>query len=416
MPDPAAGSDRRRPRTGVGRGSWLARGVIVAGQSTQAVGVAAIALFMPIICADLGLSFGQAGLLAAVTTLTYALMQMPAGLAAQRWGARRIFSLGLLGTNILGLVFALSSAFPMLLAVQAVAGLCRGLMFVPGLILITEQFAESMRAAAMGLLFAGGLSAYVTVNLLGPLLVGHLGWRGFLLMMSGAGLLLLLIFVGLSPRGARTSDERMAGRRATGLWMRPDWWILGGVQFVRMAVMVGFTFWLPTFLITEHRVSLSGTGLVVALTYATAALFNLVGGVASDRWDLGMAVIPGSLLGLSLVLLSIGFMESLPLVLVATGLVAILVQLYFGPLFLLPRLLFGQSAAGISTGFGNFCASLGGFTASLSLGLVHDLTGSFTAGFVGMGVLAFVAALLSGWLRLLIRAERRSPLDLRAGR
>lgn len=383
--------------TGYASGRWFGV-VIVMAQSTQAVGVATIALFMPRICEELGLTFGEAGLLAAVTTLTYALMQIPAGLAAKRWGASRVFAVGVLGTNLLGLVFATSDTFTVLLVVQAAAGAFRGCMFVPGLVLITQQFAETRSASAMGLLFAGGLSAYVTVNLLGPLLVEQVGWRGLLVAMSGVGLLLVSIFVALSPRNG--GPRGAAAIRATSqhLWRRREWWVLGSVQFVRMAVMVGFTFWLPTFLITEHGVQLSQTGLIVALTYAIAALCNLLGGLAADHWGLGKAIIAGALACLGILLLIFSFLTRLPVVLVVVGLMAALVQSYFGPLFMLPRQLFGMSAIEMSTAFGNFCASLGGFSASLSLGLIHDHTGSFTAGFVGMGILALAAALLSGWL------------------
>lgn len=62
-------------------------------------GFAAIALFLPLIREDVDITFSQAGTLAAANTLVYALMQIPAGYLADRLGPKRLFIVGLLGTN-----------------------------------------------------------------------------------------------------------------------------------------------------------------------------------------------------------------------------------------------------------------------------------------------------------------------------
>ena len=114
------------------RGTALNATLIVVAQSTQAIAVGAIALFLPLIRADLGLSFSQAGLLAAAATLSYALMQVPAGILSDRMSPKVLFGIGLLGTNALAIVFALSDSYSVMLVTQAVAGIFRALMFIPG--------------------------------------------------------------------------------------------------------------------------------------------------------------------------------------------------------------------------------------------------------------------------------------------
>jgi len=385
-------------------GVWVQRSLIVAAQSTQAVGVATVALFLPVIRDELGLTFSQAGLLAAVPVLTYALMQMPAGLLADRVDPRVLFGVGVAATNASGILLAVSSVFPFLLGVQAVAGAARAFMFVPGLLLIARQFSEARRASAMGLLFAGGLSAYVTVNLLGPALGGRLGWRGFLVLMSAVGLGLLLTFWLLSPTTAPDGRRSVAGPSRGWVWTRSAWWLLGVVQFARMGIMVGFTVWLPTFLVVEHDLPLRQTGLVVALTYAVAALSNIGGGVVADRWNASMPVIGVSLAVLAVLLTTVGHVRSLPLLVIAVVTTAVFLQLYFGPLFTVPRQLFGPSVSGLSVGFGNFCANLGGFAASLGIGVVLDVTGSFVVGFLCLAGLALVALVAFAALVPLVRA------------
>ena len=59
-------------------------------QGFQALALGGIALFLPNIRADLGLSYTQAGILASLATLTYALMQIPAGFLVDRFGPRKL--------------------------------------------------------------------------------------------------------------------------------------------------------------------------------------------------------------------------------------------------------------------------------------------------------------------------------------
>ncbi len=63
----------------------------------------------------------------------------------------------------------------------------------------------------------------------------------------------------------------------------------------------------------------------------------------------------------------------------------------------MPIRVLGDRVAGISSGFSNFCANLGGLTFAYTLGAVKDATGSFAAGFyslAGMCVVGLVATFL----------------------
>jgi nitrate/nitrite transporter NarK len=106
-----------------------------------------------------------------------------------------------------------------------------------------------------------------------------------------------------------------------------------------------------------------------------------------------------SLAALGLLLATIPSVTSVPLLVVVISVIAVFVQLYFAPLFAASRRTFGSRLAGLSTGFGNFCANLGGFAAILGLGILRDATGSFSVGFyclAGVALIGLVAtALLS---------------------
>src|SRR5438270_6097209 len=120
--------------------------LLVLCQSQQTLAAGGISLFLPLIRQDVRLTFAQGGTLAAASTLVYALMQIPAGYLADRFGARRLFLVGLLGTSVLALSFALLHTYWLLVLNQAVSGFFRALLFAPGLLLISALFPPNRRA------------------------------------------------------------------------------------------------------------------------------------------------------------------------------------------------------------------------------------------------------------------------------
>ena len=85
-----------------------------------------VALFLPLIREDLGITFAQAGLLSAAGTLTYGLGQLPAGYLSDRYGPRRLFFIGLAMWSLLCVGFGMAGSFEVALAVMlAVPGVTR---------------------------------------------------------------------------------------------------------------------------------------------------------------------------------------------------------------------------------------------------------------------------------------------------
>jgi hypothetical protein len=72
---------------------------------------------------------------------------------------------------------------------------------------------------------------------------------------------------------------------------------------------------------------------------------------------------------------------------------AIFLQMYFGPLFSIPISFLGPGKAGISTGFSNLFANLGGVAVTYLMGTIKDNTGAFRYGFyiiTGMSIIGFI--------------------------
>ena len=378
-------------------------GLIIFCQSFQALSFGGIALFLPLIRKDLGLSFTQAGTLSAASTLVYALMQIPSGYLADRLGPRRLFFVGVLGSTILSFTFGLATDYWQALANQTVAGFFRALLFVPGISLLTSWFPPNRRATAMGLYTAGGFSGNVLLDLVGPWMVTSFGWRFPFLTFSSVGIVASFIFLRYGREAAgRSAGQQVQLSDALALFRYPTMLVCGVIQYVRLSVVSGIQYWLPTLLVEEKGLSLAVVGLIVALRAALTAPSNTLGGYVSDRLKN-----PTLVIGVSLVVLAVTtglfvVIESLPLLILVISVNAVFVQLYFGPLFSVPVEILGMRTAGTSTGFSNFFANLGAFSFVYLLGALKDMTGSFQAGF-----LAIVGACVVGLLFTVVLAGMR---------
>jgi predicted MFS family arabinose efflux permease len=371
---------------------WRPALLIALCQSFQSLLLGGIALFLPLIREDLGLTFTQAGTLAAASTFTYALMQIPSGLLADRIGPRRLFILGLAGTNALALSFALLHPYGVLLANQAVSGVFRALVFAPGLLLMTSVFPPDRRATAMGLYVAGGFSSNVLLNLAGPLLVEPLGWRALFAIFGALGATMLVVFWRRGPRTA-TAPAPPPLREALALFRHRAMWLLGAIQYVRLAVVFGIATWLPTLVVQDKGYSLKVAGLLVALGAAITGPANFLGGYVSDRLRRPLPVIGGSLVTLAITTVLLIHVRALPALVAVVALNAVFVQFYFGPLFAVPIELLGPRTAGLTSGIGNCFANLGGFTFIYGLGALRDATGSFASGLYVLSAACVAAAL-----------------------
>jgi nitrate/nitrite transporter NarK len=379
-------------------------------QSFQALSVGGIALLLPIIRKDLGLSFTQGGSLAAASTLVYALMQIPAGYLSDRFSPKRLFIIGILGSTILALSFGFVANYWQALANQTLSGFFRALLFTPGLALLTGWFPPNRRATATGLYLIGGYSGSVIFNLVGPLLVAKFDWRFTFVSIASVGIIAILFLLrfGKDPplRGERKKGNVL---EALDLFRYKIMWVCGGIQYVRFGVVQGITYWLPSLLINEKGLSLQLAGLITAIQVVFMSPSNLLGGYVSDRLKNPILVIGVSLwvLGITTGLLIIA--NSMILLVASIFINAVFLQMYFGPLFSIPVEILGVRKAGISTGFSNFFANIGGFSIIYLMGALKDTTGVFKSGFFAICGACFVGLALTF---ILARLRRKAIISM----
>jgi sugar phosphate permease len=383
--------------------------ITLISQGFQAISVGAIALFLPLIRADLGFSYTQAGILSSLATLTYAVMQIPSGLMADRFGPRKLFFFGSLITNMLAFAFGSVTAFWVFLPIQTVAGVFRAFMFVPGLMLVVTWFPPNRRATAMGIYVVGGFLGNVVLSVAGPALAGAYGWRMPFHLFSSMGVFASIAYVVLSKESPSAPHREPVNiGEMLALFRYRTMWLAGGIQYVRLAVVFGLRFWIPSYLADEKGVSLVMIGAIVAVSGGISAPANLLGGYVSDRLRNPPMVIGGSLLVLGVAIALLAVVDNLAVLVLLIFVTSLFQQFYFGPLFAAPVEILGLRSAGVNIGFSNSFANFGALTFGYGIGALKDFTGGFRAGFYALAASCVVGLVLTMLLAKARSEARRS--------
>ena len=131
---------------------------------------------LPLVAADLSLSYAEVGAIKTAYSGASAVLQVPAGIAAERWGEHLLLALG---TGWLGLglaVMAFAAAFWPLLALSLLGGLGGNVQHPVASSVVSRLFESGRRPTAIGT-----LSLYYTCTLLAsalaPILYGLLADR-----------------------------------------------------------------------------------------------------------------------------------------------------------------------------------------------------------------------------------------------
>ena len=166
------------------------------------------AVLAPQLVGSMALDSSQLGLLTSAFFLSFALVQLPVGIALDRFGPRRVQLLLMLVAALGALLFAHGHSFIELLAARAVIGFGLGGCFMSAVKAISSWITPTRLPSVHGYLIAvGGLGA-ASATLPVRIALQYTDWRG-LFMLIGAllacvGLLIWLV----TPRAASNPNAR----------------------------------------------------------------------------------------------------------------------------------------------------------------------------------------------------------------
>src|SRR5262245_40195938 len=343
-----------------------------------------IGAFGPIFTQTFGLSSTQAALLVVVPVLLGSLARIPAGILADRFGGRAVFTTLMLLVAVAAAIVPLASSYESLLTGAFFLGLA-GSSFSIGFGYLSGWAPPDRQGSTLGIYGLGTMGQSAAV-FLGPLAAQLVGWQT--VFYIGAGFLLLwsAVFAIVARNAPARKPPSSLGVMLDLLQSERLAWALAAFYFLTFGGFVAFSVYLPLLLRDQFGVTLSDAGFRTAGFVVVAALMRPVGGWLSDRIG-GSRVLWGVFAGIIPFALLMSSSSILPFTVGALG-CAVLLGLGNGGVFKLVPQYFPNNT-GVVTGLVGAMGGLGGFFPPLLLGFFRDHFGVIWPGFV---LLAAVSA------------------------
>jgi len=368
----------------------------------------AIPAYADAISARFALSGAEVGALTSSLAVSYALIQVPAGLIAARVGTRESFvaSLCLVAAGFVGT--AAAPDFGVLVACRVLTGAGAGMLLPLGSSLARSSLpGRNMRAQAT--IGTGWGLGYILALIVVP--AAFSTWRIAFLGLGGSALI-LCFFAGAIISGRTVERGAVPSRVARDLLGEPAVWLIGTCLFGLTVGIVGVGTWIKVFAEDQRHLSATTAALLGVLIGIGLLPASVTGGVLARRIGPRSVIITSSL----------GVAGALLLVVAPVGQVVLAFGLlglgWFSALpFGVVLALAGEAARApdsvsqaVLVGAVNGSAFVGGAAAAPLVGALRDATGSFGPGFASLVSGPVIALVALGML------QRSAHVDLLARR
>src|SRR5262252_3775366 len=156
---------------------WWMLGVTCLSVVVVALDLTILNIALPSISAELHASTRDLQWIVDAYSLAFAAVVLPAGLAGDRFGRRRLLLAGLAVFLAASVWCALSASAGELIAARAVMGLGAGIVFPLALAVVAAAFGDAERPKAIGILTAAIAASLPLGPVLGGLLLQHFSWN-----------------------------------------------------------------------------------------------------------------------------------------------------------------------------------------------------------------------------------------------
>jgi ACS family D-galactonate transporter-like MFS transporter len=371
-----------------------------------------LAIAAPLLKEDLHLSPSQLGVLLSAFFWTYAFCQILSGWLVDRFDVNRLLALGVFVWSLATLGTGLTRGFAMLLAARLLLGIGESVAYPSYNKIIAKHFNAEHRGRANGLISAGWAGGPAIGTLVGGLLVAHIGWRWFFVVLGAASLLWLPGWLRWMPRGpglAESEAKHPAGIPEI-LRQRSAWGTFIGLFSFNYLWYFLIT-WLPFYLVKQRGFSLQTMSLVGSSAFFALAISVLICGWLADRWiaSSGNATIVlkffcgGGLAISSIAFLAVFLVHNHTIAMGILIFSCVALGMCSPNLWTMTQILAGAQTAGRWAGLENFCGNLAGILGPLLVGVIVDRTGEFFWAFAMTSAVSLLGA--AGYIFVVTRVE-----------
>src|SRR5580692_9951577 len=267
---------------------------------------ASLSVAMPLISREFDLDPAMQGLILSSFFWTYAFMQVPGGMLADRYKPRIVIALSTIGWGFFQTIAAVSTTWPMLLLTRLGLGMTEAPIYPAGGKLNAMWMTPNERARGATLLDGGApLGAALGAIVIAGLIAEFDSWR-ISFVVAGVGTVLCGAFawwyIRNSPGEHPSVNEAEAmhvqtahaledlsdpvpSGRGIGAYFafRSVWCMCLGWMFFN-TVFYGLLTWMPTYLFKVHGLDIKQLGGALFIMFFSGFVGELVGGQIGDMW------------------------------------------------------------------------------------------------------------------------------------
>jgi len=258
------------------------------------------AVLVPELVAAFQVDTAAMGLFGSMYFYAYALCQLPAGILADRWGARKTTSASMLLAGAGTFLLASSSTFGQALVSRFLVGIGVAFVYVCGMRLLADWFKKDEFATYTGFFTAFGNSGAMVSAAPLVALIAAVGWRDALTISGVATVFIALLLYALmrnkpadigvaSPnanRGIKAAADPPAGvgESLSILVRKYNFWTIAILFFVLYGTQMGFQgLWAGPYLMNVYQMTSTQAGYLLLLIPAGLIVDGPTAGLITDH-------------------------------------------------------------------------------------------------------------------------------------
>ncbi|WP_052342657.1 MFS transporter [Bacillus sp. EB01] len=350
---------------------------------------------------DLNLSASFTGLLLSSFFAGYAIMQLPGGWLADRFGARKVLIASVIVwsifTGLTGAAWSLAS----MVIIRFLFGIGEGGFQPSSSKIISQVFPEEMRARAMSIMLSSAGIIALIIPILSVGLLTTIGWRTTFVIMGAIGVIIAALywyFIKIPNNDEALNTQNSIGVQQGSfkhLFKTPLMLNLFIAYFSLYAVNWGLATWIPTYLVNVRGLNLVSLGWLQTIPGVAQLLGIYLSGYLIDKLAKGREKVAGAVtcICISILLYLMFTASSVTSFIIYQTIIMLIISFV---VILLPAIVLKNlpsSLAGSSMGLVNTGGQLAGFITPLAIGFIVDaFNGSFNAAFWMLIAFAFICA------------------------
>jgi MFS family permease len=343
----------------------------------------------------------------------YVIIQLPAGVIADRFGWPTIIEFALLIMGVTTLATGLITSAMQGYVLRFFTGLAAGCVYAPSLRALFTHFSKKKRGATIGIFLSASNFSLLILGFSVPLVAEVFGWRwGFYATGIPSLVAGLLIFALVRRRkhdlvpsrtasmfnAPRKADISLKGYRI--LLANKNLWLcfLGGLCVTVSST--GSVFYVFDYLVSERGVPKYVAGSMLSAYALTGAIARLLAGTISDFiGGRRKPVIIAALLVSVPIFLVFGHVQSLFSLFILVVCLGLVVNLHIPPQNAITLETASENQAGFVLGLGNTIWELGAVAAPLIFGYAIDTTHSYFWGWASLAFFSIIGALIFAFVK-----------------